>query len=753
LQNQFESFSESLLNVVKGRALYSGNSLESFREITEAASNKLNVERAGIWMYSENRTSIKCMDLYEQSADRHSMGECLSKIDFPVWFAAMADDRFIDADDAHQDLRTIEFSDTYLTPLGIVSMLDVPIRFGGETIGGICLEHTGKSRHWSPEEITYASSLGDLVSHAVEAEKRSRAESALLESEARYRSLVENIPDVLYRTDMEGNITFISPSVFPVAGYTVNEAIGMNMAENIYVKPKERELFLKEILNKRVIKHSESHLLRKDGSKWWGSTNAHLLKGDDGSIQGVEGSIRDISEYKIAKDKLSYQASHDGLTGLINRYEFEARVSRLLTEHKDRESHHAMCFMDLDQFKVVNDTCGHVAGDEVLRQVGEVLRGIVRKRDTLARLGGDEFGVLIKHCTLEQAHQVADEILKALVDYQFFWKGNVFRIGISIGLVAITEASGSFTELFRQADAACYVAKDLGRNRVHASHPDDAELTTLYGEMKWVGRINQALNEDRFCLYAQPIVSLDGGDSRNYELLIRMLGEQGEIILPGSFLPAAERYNLIEKVDAWVVSHACALLAEHPIFCEQVNSISINLSGPSLTNRNFLESILRIFKDAGVSPTIICFEVTETVAVSNLDSAINFIRTLKESGFRFALDDFGSGISSYGYLKNLPLDYLKIDGMFVKNIIKDPIDYAMVKSINEIGHLMGIKTIAEYVENDEIKVMLTDIGVDYGQGYGIGEPKPLKDLIAQAEFVGTARMTASRPESFNMSFK
>jgi diguanylate cyclase (GGDEF)-like protein/PAS domain S-box-containing protein len=735
LQNQFKSFSESLLNVVKGRALYSGNSSEAFSEITEAASNTLNVERAGIWMYSENRTSIKCMDLYEQLADSHSAGAFLSKIDFPAYFAAMAEERFIDADDAHQDLRTREFSGTYLTPLGIVSMLDAPIRFGGETIGVICLEHIGKTRHWSPEEITYASSLADLVSHAVEAEKRSIAESALLESEARYRSLVENITDILYRTDMDGTITFISPSVFPVAGYTVDESIGMNMAENIYVKPEERELFLTEILNNRVIKHSESHLLRKDGSKWWGSTNAHLLKGDDGSIQGVEGSIRDISEYKIAKDKLSYHASHDGLTGLINRYEFEARVSRLLTEHQDRESHHAMCFMDLDQFKVVNDTCGHVAGDEVLRQVGNVLRGIVRKRDTLARLGGDEFGVLMKYCTLEQAHRVADEILKALVDYQFFWKGNVFRIGISIGLVAITEASGSFTELFRQADAACYVAKDLGRNRVYASHPDDAELTTLYGEMKWVGRINQAFDEDRFCLYAQPIVSLDGGDSRNYELLIRMLDEQGEIILPGLFLPAAERYNLIEKVDAWVVSHACALLAEHPIFCEQINSISINLSGPSLTNQSFLESILSIFKDAGVSPTIVCFEVTETVAVSNLDSAINFIRTLKESGFRFALDDFGSGISSYGYLKNLPLDYLKIDGMFVKNIIKDPIDYAMVKSINEIGHLMGIKTIAEYVENDEIKVMLTDIGVDYGQGYGLGEPKPLKDLIAQLELV------------------
>jgi EAL domain-containing protein (putative c-di-GMP-specific phosphodiesterase class I) len=365
--------------------------------------------------------------------------------------------------------------------------------------------------------------------------------------------------------------------------------------------------------------------------------------------------------------------------------------------------------------------------------VGEVLRSIVRKSDTLARLGGDEFGLLMEHCTLEQAHRVADEILEAVIKYQFFWKGNIFRIGVSIGLIAVTGATGSFTELFRKADSACCVAKNLGRNRVHAIHSDDAEMAILHGEMQWVGRINQALAEDRFCLYAQPIVALDGGNSINYELLIRMLGEQGEIIPPGAFLPAAERYNLIEKVDAWVVSHICALLAEHPIFCEKVNSISINLSGSSLTNQNFLESILSTFKDAGVSPSMVCFEVTETVAVSNLDSAIHFIQTLKESGFSFALDDFGSGISSFGYLKNLPLDYLKIDGMFIKNIIEDPIDFAMVKSINEIGHLMGIKTIAEYVENDEIKVMLTAIGVDYGQGYGLGKPKPLKDLIAQSE--------------------
>jgi diguanylate cyclase (GGDEF)-like protein/PAS domain S-box-containing protein len=734
-QNQFESFSESLLNIVKGKALYSGNSIEAFREITEAASNTMNVDRASIWMYSESRSSIKSMDLYEQTADRHSMGEDLSKIDLPAYFAAMSEDRFIDADDAHQDPRTIEFSELYLTPLGIASMLDAPIRFGGETIGVICLEHIGKSRHWSTEEITYAGSLADLVSHAVEAEKRSRAELALLESEARYRNLVENIPDILYRTDMEGRIIFISPSVFPVAGYTVDEAIGMEMAEEVYAKPKERELFLTEILNNGFVRNSEAQLLRKDGSKWWGATNAHLLKGDDDSIQGIEGTIRDISEQKAAKDKLSYQASHDALTGLINRHEFEKRVSCLLTEFQNDKSYHAMCFMDLDQFKVVNDTCGHVAGDEMLRQLGKVLLGIVRKHDTLARLGGDEFGVLMEHCSLEQAHRVADEILKAVMDYQFFWEGNVFRIGVSIGLVAVTEANGNFTELFQQADAACYLAKDLGRNRVHAYHPDDAELATRHGEMKWVGRINQALDEDRFCLYAQPIVSLDGSDHRHYELLIRMLDEQGKVIPPGAFLPAAERYNLIERLDAWVIGKAFTLLAAHSVFLKQVSFISINLSGQSLTKPEVLDFIIAQLDSFGIEPNKICFEITETAAISNLSTAINFMSALKGLGCRFALDDFGSGLSSFAYLKNLPVDYLKIDGMFVKDIVDDPIDHAMVKSINDIGHVMGMQTIAEFVENDEIKVMLTEIEVDYGQGYGLGMPEPLTDLISQSELV------------------
>jgi len=531
----------------------------------------------------------------------------------------------------------------------------------------------------------------------------------------------------------DATILYTNPAFDNMFGYQEGELIGKQVS--ILNAPTDISPFeLSDSIHKDLQAHgfwkNDICNIKKDGTKFWCSLHisefSHLVYGK------VWVSINtDITNRKKMDAKLSYQASHDALTGLISRYEFELRVTRLLSHLSKEQSIHAMCFLDLDQFKVINDTCGHAAGDELLRQLGRLLQKTIRKRDTLARLGGDEFGVLMEHCTLEQAHRVADDILKAVMDYQFSWDGSVFRIGVSIGLVAITQTSGNFTDLLKQADAACYLAKDLGRNRIHTYHPDDTELAVRHGEMQWVGRINQALDENWLCLYAQPIISLNGGGRRHYELLLRMLDKNGNIIPPGAFLPAAERYNLIEKLDAWVVSHACTSLAEHPAFIDQIDFISVNLSGPSLTNQDFLESILLIFKETGVSPEKICFEVTETVAVSNLNPAISFMKNLKEIGCQFALDDFGSGISSFGYLKNLPVDYLKIDGMFVKDIVDDPIDLAMVKSINEIGQVMGMKTIAEFVENDDIKMMLKAIGVNYGQGYGLGKPEPLIGLITQ----------------------
>jgi len=439
----------------------------------------------------------------------------------------------------------------------------------------------------------------------------------------------------------------------------------------------------------------------------------------------LENQVRDRTKEYL------HLAQHDTLTGLINRPEFERRTARILTSLADNKGEHALCFMDLDQFKVINDTCGHTAGDELLRQLGKILRDTVRKRDTLARLGGDEFGVLIEHCSLEQAQRVAQALLKSIQEYQFFWEGQSFRVGASIGLVAITENTPNFTELLKMADSACYMAKDLGRNRIHIYDLGDTELAQRHGEMQWVSRIHKALEENRFCIYAQPIIPLGKSDKQHYELLIRMLDDDGDIIPPGAFLPSAERYNLIEQLDAWVIKNAFKLMSEHPDFVEQINFISINLSGPSLTKSDFLDFITSQLKESGINANKICFEITETLAISNLSTAITFIKSLQKIGCRFALDDFGSGISSFGYLKNLPVDYLKIDGIFVKDMVDDPMDHAMVKSINDIGQLMGMQTMAEFVENNEIKGMLKALGVNYAQGYGTGKPESFDELLKQ----------------------
>jgi diguanylate cyclase (GGDEF)-like protein len=430
--------------------------------------------------------------------------------------------------------------------------------------------------------------------------------------------------------------------------------------------------------------------------------------------------------------RLRYQASHDALTGLFNRHEFERRAKRLISTSQNDKKEHALCFMDLDQFRVVNDTCGHIAGDELLRQLGHVLQDAMRNSDILARLGGDEFGILMENCTENQARRAVTELQNTLQDFQFSWHRNSFRIGVSIGLVAISETTSSLTELLKQADAACYMAKDLGRNRIHVYQPEDTQIAQRHGEMQWVTRINQALEEGRYTLYAQNIVPLNKSTDKQYELLLRMVGEDGNIITPESFLRAAERYDLMHKLDAWVVAKAFVTLASNPAFVEQTQFISINLSGQSITSDKFLDSVIAQIKELSIEASKICFEITETAAISNLRAASNFISSLRELGCHFALDDFGSGLSSFGYLKNLPVDYLKIDGMFVKDIVEDPIDYAMVRSINNIGHVMGMKTIAEFVESNEIKGMLKKIGVNYAQGYEIGRPQPFDDIVGLA---------------------
>ena len=431
--------------------------------------------------------------------------------------------------------------------------------------------------------------------------------------------------------------------------------------------------------------------------------------------------------------KLSYQASHDSLTGLVNRREFERRALELFSSSKERHIEHALCYMDLDQFKIVNDNYGHNAGDQLLRQLSEELIGVIRQQDTLARLGGDEFGLLMEGCSLDNAARVATSILEKVQAYQFSWEGRSLRVGVSIGLVSISSNTSDLTQLLKNADAACYMAKDKGRNRIHIYNSEDTDIAQRHGEMRWVERLYQALEKDQFCLYAQAIVPLSNRAApKHYEILLRMINESGDIIPPGEFLPAAENYNLIGSIDRWVLGKSIDMLVKNTSFQRQINFCSINLSGQSLCSPDLLAFVIDQLAESGLSGDKICFEITETAAISNLEVATKFILTLKGLGCRFALDDFGSGLSSFAYLKTLPVNYLKIDGMFVKDIVDDPIDFAMVKSINEIGQVMGMQTIAEFVENEEIEGMLRSIGVNYAQGYGIQKPEPFDEVILGA---------------------
>jgi diguanylate cyclase (GGDEF)-like protein/PAS domain S-box-containing protein len=544
---------------------------------------------------------------------------------------------------------------------------------------------------------------------------------------------VESSSSAVYITDLKGQIEYINPKFTEITGYTKkdieNHPSGLLKSGQTPSKVIED---LWQTISSGGDWKGELYNRKKDGSYYWARSSITSIKDLNGIITHYVAIQEDVThEYELS-EQLNYQASHDALTDLINRREFERRAERLLTTTKKDKSEHALCYLDLDQFKVVNDTCGHSAGDKMLRQLSLVLKETVRSHDTLARLGGDEFGVLIEHCTLDDAQKVAATLQLAIQNYQFLWEEHNFKVGASIGLVPITETTSNLGNLLQNADAACYMAKDLGRNRIHVYHDEDSEIAQRHGEMQWVTRITQALEEDRFCLYAQTIAPLSSSRKEHYELLVRMVDEQGKIVPPGAFLPAAERYDLISKLDYWVVDHAFTLLGNNPVFLDKIDFISINLSGPSLTNPEILSFITRRLKESGLPSEKICFEVTETAAITNLNKATEFIKMLKEFGCRFALDDFGSGLSSFGYLKNLPVDFLKIDGMFVKNIVDDPIDHAMVKSINEIGHVMGMETIAEFVENDEIKGMLREIGVDFAQGYGIAKPTPFDGLLAKA---------------------
>ena len=449
----------------------------------------------------------------------------------------------------------------------------------------------------------------------------------------------------------------------------------------------------------------------------------------DGQVIGAVIVFHDVSHVRSMARQLAYQATHDPLTGLVNRREFERQLEHALHSAKHHDRHHALCFLDLDQFKVVNDTCGHIAGDKLLKQLAILMEPKVSDHGVLARLGGDEFGVLLFNCSLEKGVEIAQQIRQVVRSYRFVWEDKIFEVGVSIGLVPFDAQSGGLQEIMRTADSACYIAKDQGRNRLHIYQPDDSALALRQGEMQWVHRISKAFDERRFYLARQSVLPL-GADTKHrphYEILLRMLSEDGRHVLPSDFIPAAERYDMMRDIDRWVIKSSFELIQGQSRAAYGRNRTpplyNINLSGHSLNDEAY-RFIIAQLEETGIDPSGICFEITETAAIDNLGYATSLIRRLKKLGCRFALDDFGSGLSSFGYLKTLPVDYLKIDGSFVRDMTNDLISQAMVESIHHIGHVMGLQTIAEGVENETILAKVRELGIDYAQGFAINDPQP-----------------------------
>ncbi|MGA7537504.1 MAG: EAL domain-containing protein [Steroidobacteraceae bacterium] len=597
----------------------------------------------------------------------------------------------------------------------------------------VILENARAVRDAANRITHYEGTIADIT-------ERKRAEQAIFAEKERAQVTLQSIGDAVISTDADGRIEYINPVAESLTAWTLEEARGrpigevLRLVNEITHDPLENPLLCVLGGAETTSPADHSVLITRSGHEVAIQESAAPICDRQGRVIGAVIVFHDVTKERRLKRALSYQASHDALTGLINRREFDNRLHAAVLSAQRGEGAYALLYIDLDQFKVVNDTCGHQAGDRLLRDVTGLLQSRVRTSDTIARLGGDEFGVLLEGCTVEQSTRIAEGVRQSIRDYRFVWGASALSVGASVGVVQITAETESVANVMSAADIACYAAKDEGRNRVHL-YESDGISHPRHREMHWVARVTRAAEENRLELFFQPIrpIGRSGatGATAFHELTVRLRDDDGRLVSPGEFIPAAERYNIMSVIDRWVVQRAIERLKERPAqdrSKHQLPLLAVNLSGSSLNEQSFIEFVLQQVGDP-ILARALCFEITETAAVTNLSNATFVMRELKARGCRFALDDFGTGLSSFMYLKTLPVDYLKIDGQFISHVADDPVDRSMVEAICKVGKALGIETVAECVESQAMLDELSRIGIDYAQGYLLARPEPIERLV------------------------
>ena len=548
---------------------------------------------------------------------------------------------------------------------------------------------------------------------------------------------LHSIGDAVITTNINGKIEYMNHVAESLTAWSLEEAKNKAIQDVFRIEDIDTGEAIHDVVKSCLydgitINKSILSLVSKNGSKKDIESSISPILKTSGNAEGVVIVFHDETQRRQLENTIKHQAAHDPLTNLLNRDAFDVELSDYVCDAKNNNKHHVLCYLDLDRFKLINDTAGHSAGDQCLIQVTTLIQSCIRGDDVLSRLGGDEFGLILKNCSLQGALKITGKITDIISEMKFNWDGCDYNLGVSIGINPLSKNSQDAADAIRKADLACYTAKDQGKGQVYVYEEEDSELIRRQEETYWATQLTDAIDNDRLKLYAQPIVDLQNENTqyRHVEILVRLLDENDQLITPNAFIPAAERYNLMHLVDRKIIFETFTFIHKYSDQDENITQYSINLSGNTIGDKEIVKFIIETADKFEIDKRLICFEITETAAIKNLNKAKALIKDLKAEGFKFALDDFGSGLSSFQYLKNLHVDYLKIDGSFVSDMVNNNIDHAMVAAINEVGHIMGIKTIAEYVENEQIMKKLREINVDYGQGYGIEQPKPIKEILS-----------------------